>query len=118
MTFFFGLTFCSWRRSSRPQGFHAQNTHSQFDVAEQPVTNFNGDGGEHSQTEKRRAEAQKWQRHTKKLVSCHINASIAEVRMHIHTDARTRQMYVYRQLTVYDGPKSYPKSPVHAQQES
>ena len=30
------LTCCSWRCSSRPQGFHAQNTHTvcQFDVAE------------------------------------------------------------------------------------
>jgi hypothetical protein len=28
MTFFVGLTDCSWRRSSRPQDFHAQNTHT------------------------------------------------------------------------------------------
>ncbi len=31
---------------------------------------------------------------------------IPEVRMHIHTDARTRQMYVHRQLTTCDGPKT------------
>jgi hypothetical protein len=29
-------------------------------VAEQSITNFNGDGGEHSQPEKRHVEGQKW----------------------------------------------------------
>ena len=37
--------------------------------------------------------------------------SIAEVRMHIHTDARARQMYVHRQLTICHSPKSLPGSP-------
>ncbi len=29
-------------------------------IAEQSITNFNGDGGEHSLPEKRRVEGQKW----------------------------------------------------------
>ncbi len=49
------------------------------DVPEQPVTNFNGDGGEHSQTEKRRVEGHRVVKAPKELVSCHINANIPEV---------------------------------------
>jgi hypothetical protein len=47
-------------------------------IAEQSVTNFNGDGGEHSHPEKRRVEGQKWKRHKKKLVSCQQKAGVAE----------------------------------------
>ncbi len=46
------------------------------------VTNFNGDGGEHSQPEKRRVEDHRVVKTPKELVSCHKNASIAE----IHTE--------------------------------
>jgi hypothetical protein len=49
-----------------------------FRTPEQPVTNFNGDGGEHSQSEKRRVEGHGVVKTPKELVSCHINASIPE----------------------------------------
>ena len=51
-------------------------------LTEQSVTNFNGDGGEHSHTEKRRVEGHREVKTPKELVSCHKNASIAE----IHTE--------------------------------
>ena len=51
--------------------------HKKASVAEQPVTTFNGDGGEHSHPEKRRVEGQ-IVKTPKKLVSCHNNASVPE----------------------------------------
>ncbi len=47
-------------------------------IPDQSVTNFNGDGGEHSQSGKRRVDGQKWQRHKKVLVSCHKKAGVAD----------------------------------------
>jgi hypothetical protein len=48
--------------------------HQKAGVAEQSITNFNGDGGEHSHTEKCRVEGHRVVKIPKKLVSCHKNA--------------------------------------------
>ena len=47
-------------------------------IAEQSVTNFNGDGGEHSHSEKRRVEGHRVVKTPKELVSCHKKAGVAE----------------------------------------
>ena len=64
----------------------------------------------------RRPETNTCQKKPKKRVIATFR--IPEVRMHIHTDARTRHMYAHRQLTHCHGPKSLPDSSAHAQQES
>jgi hypothetical protein len=48
-------------------------------IPEQSMTNFNGDGDEHSQPEKRRVEGHRVVKTPKELVSCHKNASVAEI---------------------------------------
>ncbi len=52
--------------------------HQKAGVAEQSITNFNGDGREHSLPEKRRVEGQSSEDTKKELVSCHKKASVAE----------------------------------------
>ncbi len=52
--------------------------HKKASVAEQSVTTFNGDGGEHSQSEKRRVVGQRVVKTPKELVSCHKKAGVAE----------------------------------------
>ncbi len=52
--------------------------HKKASVAEQSITNFNGNGGEHSHPGKRRVEDHRVVKTPKELVSCHINASIPE----------------------------------------